>query len=214
MSGATSTVILPAREVASIEAAAEALRGGGIVGLPTETVYGIAVLPHAQFLQALVSTKRRSAEKGIALLVDSISQVEALAAVPILARTLADRFWPGPLTLVLAPLEGVALPELLYGPSGALGFRSPDHATPRTLAAQLGPIALTSANISGEPDALTVEDLLAAMGDAIALVLDGGRTAGGTPSTVVALDDEHDEPTILREGAIDRPTIMAALGKD
>ncbi|MDQ3552940.1 MAG: Sua5/YciO/YrdC/YwlC family protein, partial [Chloroflexota bacterium] len=91
--GAAPT-ILPASAAASIEAAIEALRAGGIVALPTETVYGLAVLPRAGPLATMLAAKRRPRDKGIALAVDSIAQVEGLAVLPAAARRLAERFWP------------------------------------------------------------------------------------------------------------------------
>lgn len=204
--------ILPASAAGSIETAIEALRAGAIVALPTETVYGLAVLPRAGPLATMLAAKRRPREKGIALAVDSIAQVEGLAVFPAAARRLAERFWPGPLTLVLTPKsERVQeLPEPLLGPSGALGFRLADHPVPRQLAARLGPIALTSANVSGGQDARTVDELVAALGDALSLVLDGGPVRGGVASTVVAIDGAGDV-TVLRAGALDAAEVLAAL---
>lgn len=192
--------ILPAAELDSVAAAIEALWAGGIVAIPTETVYGLAVLPHAAALAAMIRAKRRPGEKGIALIVDSLAQVEALAVMPETARRLAQRFWPGPLTLVLPPRDGVELPGPLYGATGALGFRLPDHPTPRSLAARLGPIAISSANVSGEPDSRTAGEVIAALGQSLALVLDGGRTRGGIPSTVMEVSPSG--LRVLREGAI------------
>lgn len=203
--------VLAAADPESIQAAAEALWATGIVGIPTETVYGLAVMPWREPLEALLRAKRRPAEKGIALLVGSLSQVEAIAEVVPVARTLAARFWPGPLTIVLQPRSNMAFPEALYGPTGGLGFRLPDHPVPRALSALTGPIALTSANTSGEPEALTAHQLVAAMGEALSLVIDGGLSQGGVPSTVV--ECQMDELRILRDGAIAAAEIHAALGR-
>ncbi|MBA2488167.1 MAG: L-threonylcarbamoyladenylate synthase [Candidatus Limnocylindrales bacterium] len=198
---------MPSDAPGAIGAAVEALWAGGIVGLPTETVYGLCVLPQDAALAAVISAKRRSEEKGIALMVDSMAQVEALAVLPDAARRLAEHFWPGPLTLVLSPLVGVALPDLLYGATGSLGFRMPDHPTPRALAARLGPVAVTSANISGQPEARSAAELIASVGHSLALVLDGGPARGGVPSTVVEFDTAG-QPRILRAGAIDAASIQ------
>lgn len=196
----------------SLEAALTALRTGGIVAVPTETVYGLAVLPHAGPLAAVLAAKRRPTDKGIALVVDSVAQVEGLAEMPLAARRLAERFWPGPLTIVLAPRAAgqQGLPDPLLGPTGALGFRLPDHAVPRYLAARLGPLALTSANLSGEPDARTAAEVGATFGPTLALVLDGGPVRGGIPSTVaeVAADGTV---TILRAGALEPAEVLGAL---
>lgn len=205
-------VILAAHAAHSLEAAVEALRGGGIVALPTETLYGLAVLPGAHPLAALLAAKRRPNDKGIALAVDSLAQVEALAQLPPIARRLAERFWPGPLTLVLAPRADLdrELPGPLLGPTGALGFRLPDHPVPRYLSARLGPVALTSANVSGGPDARTVEELVSAIGDALAIVLDGGPVSGGVASTVIAVA-AGGAATVLRTGALDPAEVLATL---
>lgn len=201
--------VLPADAPDALEAAIQVLWAGGIVGLPTETVYGLAVIPQPEPLASLLLAKRRPAEKGIALLVESMDQVEPLAEIGPAARRLAARWWPGPLTLVLSPRPGVDLPEPLYGASGTLAFRVPDHPVPRALAATLGPLALTSANVSGEPDATTAAQLVAAIGHSISLVLDGGSTPGGVPSTVVAFDPEG--ARVLREGALPAAEVLAAL---
>ncbi|CAN5791506.1 hypothetical protein BH24CHL8_BH24CHL8_00860 [soil metagenome] len=208
----TGPRVLPAAALDSLETAVSALRAGGIVAVPTETLYGLAVLPHVEPLAGVLAAKRRPADKGIALVVDSVAQVEALAELPPAARRLADRFWPGPLTLVLAPRADrrQELPGALLGPSGALGFRLPDHPVPRGLAARLGPLALTSANLSGEPDARTVAELSAAFGTALALVLDDGPVRGGVASTVAAVAGDG-AVTILRAGALDPAEVLAAL---
>lgn len=205
-------LILPAAAPEALEAAAEALRAGGIVAIPTETLYGLAVLPTEEPLAALLAAKKRPTEKGIALAVDSVAQVETLARLPSAARRLAGRFWPGPLTLVVAPREELdaELPGPLLGPTGALAFRLPDHPIPRHLAAHLGPIALTSANASGGPDTRTAADVVAAVGSGLALVLDGGPVLGGIASTVVAVDAAG-EVTVLRVGALDPDEVLATL---
>lgn len=205
-------LILPAAVQSSLEAAVEALRAGGIVVIPTETLYGLTVLPKAESLTALLVAKHRPTDKGIALAVDSVAQVEMLAQLPAVARRLAARFWPGPLTLVVAPRDDQhpELPGPLLGPSGALAFRLPDHPVPRYLAAHLGPLALTSANASGGPDARTVADVVAAVGGALALVLDDGPVRGGVASTVIAVGAAGDV-TVLRRGALDPEEVFATL---
>jgi L-threonylcarbamoyladenylate synthase len=196
-------VLVPASEPGAIDRAVAALRSGSIVGLPTETVYGVAVVPETAALARVIAAKGRAPEKGIAVLIDDPAQVEALVVVPGEARRLADRFWPGALTLVLELRPGVHLPTTLTGDGRRLGVRLPDHPVPRALARALGPIAVTSANRSGEPDALDADTLRDQLGGAIALILDGGRVSGtGTPSTVVSVDPTG-SLAILRAGAID-----------
>lgn len=204
-----SPVIVPASSVDALARAAAELNAGQVVGVPTETVYGLAVLPQAEPLERLVSAKRRSVDKGIALLVDSLDQVRQLAHVPAVAERLAAAFWPGPLTLVLPARPGASLPELLTGGRPTIGVRLPDHAVPRALARRLGPIATSSANVSGEPDATSADQVVASIGADVALVLDDGPVRGGVPSTVVACLDESG-PVILRAGALDAATIHRA----
>ncbi len=192
-----------ASDPASVGRAVAILREGGVVGIPTETVYGIAVLPLQAALGRLVAIKRRSPDKGIALLIDSVEQVRDVAVVPPAAEHLADRFWPGPLTLVLDIRPGIELPELLTGGRPTIALRLPDHPVPRSLCRRIGrPIATSSANISGEPDATTPEQLLATLGEELALIVDDGPVRGGVPSTVVAVSEREPEPLILRHGAL------------
>lgn len=204
--------VLAATDVEALVAAATAMEAGGIVGLPTETVYGLAVVPRPEALRAVIAVKGRSEEKGIAVLIDGIDQVAGLVALPDAAIRLAERFWPGPLTLILPLRQPVALPESLTGGRDSLGVRLPDHAVPRALARQLGPIAVTSANRSGEPEAHTVEALLESVGASLALVLDDGPVRGGVASTIVGFGD-GDDVLIVREGAIARDDIDATLAE-
>ncbi len=126
------------------------------------------------------------------------------------AHRLAATFWPGPLTLVLALRPGVVLPDGVTGGRSTLGVRLPDHPVPRALARRLGPLAVSSANVSGEPDARTAGELLAAVGDALAVVIDDGPVRGGVPSTVVAVSADG-SLTILRAGALDAATLERAI---
>ena len=193
--------VLSAHDPAALGAAAEALAGGGIVGLPTETVYGLAVLPREGPLASLLAAKGRSADKGIALLIDGLDQVDDLVLIPGAASELAGRFWPGALTLVLPLRPGALVPQVVTGGHRTLGIRLPDHPVPRALARRSGPLAVSSANRSGQPDARTAAELLVSVGDALALVLDDGPVRGGVPSTVVAVAADG-RLTILRAGAL------------
>lgn len=205
-----SPQVLPADAPGAIDAAIAVIAAGGIVGVPTETVYGLAVLPTERPLEALVAAKGRDPGKGIALLVDGLEQLTGVVQVPPAAVRLAERFWPGPLTLVLPIRAGLVLPELLTGGRTTLGVRVPDHAVPRALARHLGPLAVSSANRTGQPDALTAAELVEAVGDRARLVLDDGPVRGGRPSSVVGVTS--DAPIeVFREGALDRATIEAAL---
>jgi L-threonylcarbamoyladenylate synthase len=201
--------VLSSSDPGCLEAAALALDAGGIVGIPTETVYGLAVLPRPDALAALILAKRRPLDKGIALLVDDVDQVASLVRLSPPARRLAERFWPGALTLVLPLRQGVVLPDELTGGRGSLGVRLPDHRVPRALARRMGPLAVTSANRSGEPEAATAGALLTAVGESLALVVDDGPVRGGVPSSVVSVAADG-RLEVLRQGALRREDIEAA----
>ena len=189
--------------------AIELLRAGDIVALPTDTVYGIAAdlaLPDA--IERLFAAKRRPPEKAVALLVADADQAAVLAEVGPAARVLAARFWPGGLTLVMPRRPDAVLPAVLAA-GATVGLRMPDHPAPRALAAALGPLPTTSANLSGRPDARDAREIADQLGGSIALVLDGGPIRGGPASTVV--DCTGPRPLILRAGAIAPAAIARAL---
>jgi L-threonylcarbamoyladenylate synthase len=191
-------------------AAIDALRAGAVVALPTDTVYGLGVaLSTPGGIERLFHVKHRPPEKGIVLLVADASQAGQLATMTAAADVLAATFWPGGLTLVVEQRPEVDLPAVLTGGATTIGLRVPDHAAPRTLAAALGPLPVTSANVSGQPEASTAAEILALLGDDIELILDGGPARGGTPSTVV--DASVDRPRILRAGAVAAGRIAQAL---
>jgi L-threonylcarbamoyladenylate synthase len=207
-----SPEILDAGYPSAFERARRDLEAGRIVGIPTETVYGLAVLPDPVALALLVEAKRRSADKGIALLADSIAQVRRLATLTPVAEVQAKAFWPGALTLVLPQRADHPLPDLLTGGRPTIGVRLPNHPVPRALARILGPLAVSSANISGQPDSTTAQQVVASVGDEVALVLDDGPVRGGVPSTVVACPADG-EIQILRAGAITEADVRAAAQK-
>ena len=181
--------------------AVEALRSGGIVALPTDTVYGIAVaLETAGGIEALFAAKRRAPDKGIMLLLADAGQAPSIGDWPPAAAALAEAFWPGGLTVVVPQRPDRPLPGVLTGGTPTIGLRVPDHAAPRALAAAVGPLPTTSANISGLPEARDAAEILAQLGAVVALVLDGGVADGGPASTVV--DCTSERPAILRSGAI------------
>jgi L-threonylcarbamoyladenylate synthase len=182
------TDVLPPT-LAGIARAAELLRGGAIVAFPTDTVYGVAV-SQREHLPDVFALKRRPVEKRIPMLVADLSQT---TGADDRARILADRFWPGALTLVLP------------GQDASQAFRAPDHPVALDLIRIAGPIYATSANRSGEPDTLGADDVLIAFAtqqDELVAVLDGGVVPGGRASTV--LDLTVTPARILREGPITR----------
>jgi tRNA threonylcarbamoyl adenosine modification protein (Sua5/YciO/YrdC/YwlC family) len=174
-------------------------------------VYGVAALPTAAALERLIAAKERSPEKGIQLLIDSVGQVAGLVELNSGAERLAAAFWPGGLTIVLRRRADARLPAALGGGRPTIGLRLPDHEIPRALARRIGPIAASSANISGEPDATTAQRVLESLGAAVALIIDDGPVRGGTPSTVVDCSHPAEPPRVLREGAISSARILQAL---
>ncbi len=201
--------MLPDGDAARVEAV-DLLRAGGIVAVPTDTVYGIAAdmaLPDA--IERLFAAKQRPPEKAVAVLLADVDQAWELGVPSPAARVLGERFWPGGLTLVLRVQPGVVLPRVLAGGHPTIGVRVPDHDAPRALARALGPLPTTSANVSGLPDLRDALEIADRLGDALALVLDGGPISGGPASTVV--DCTLEWPSILREGAIPAGAIVAAL---
>ena len=206
-----SAPVILAADPAALERATEQLKTGAVIAIPTETVYGVCALPLAESVARLIQVKQRSVDKGIQLLVDSFDQVRALALVTPAAEQLAERVWPGGLTIVLERRSDVDLPELLGGGRPTLGLRLPDHYFPRSLARRLGPIAASSANVSGEPPATDAAVVERTLGDVLALIVDDGPVAGGTASTVVDCSSAAGSPRVLREGAISAADITAAL---
>ncbi len=197
-------------DAAGRAAAVEVLRAGGIVALPTDTVYGIAVaLDTPGGIERLFEVKERSPDKGIALLLADATQAWRVGVPTEAARRLGAAFWPGPLTLVLDRAPGVELPEILTGGMATIGLRVPDHATPRALAEAVGPLPTTSANLSGAADAFDAAAVLEQLGDRIDLVLDGGRSGGAAASTVV--DCTRDPVVILRDGVLGERRIREIL---
>jgi L-threonylcarbamoyladenylate synthase len=190
-----------------LEEAARQLLAGGVIALPTDTVYGIAALPHLPAATTrLFEVKRRRADVPIAVLcADGHQALDLATGVPADVHRIAERLWPGPLTLVLHRRDGLGYE--IGEPATTIGLRCPAHDLVRALAGMVGPLATTSANRHGEPTPLTGEDVAAALGEDIDLVIDGGR-CDGQPSTVV--DFTSGEPHVLRSGAIDAATLRAA----
>ncbi|MGZ6314755.1 MAG: L-threonylcarbamoyladenylate synthase [Candidatus Limnocylindrales bacterium] len=186
------------------------LRAGGIVAMPTDTVYGVGVALEARDgLERLFAAKDRPLDRAIVLLVAEVDQAASVGVMTPAARLLAERFWPGGLTLVLAQGPGARLPAALTGGAATIGVRLPDHDCPRALSRALGPLPVTSANLSGQPGARDALEVLAQLGSRVDLVLDGGSARGGVPSTVV--DCSGEAPWILRAGAIPREALASVL---
>jgi L-threonylcarbamoyladenylate synthase len=194
---------------ARVEAAAAALRRGGIVAYPTETFYGLGALARdGAAVARLARAKGRPDGKPLPLLAADRAQVEEVALLGPLAARLADAHWPGPLTLVLPARPGLA-PEIAAG-TATVGVRIPGSEVARALArAAGGAIVSTSANLSGEPPPRRAEELAPPLRGALDLVLDGGETPGGLPSTVVSV--EGDAVRLVRDGAVPFGAVLASL---
>ncbi len=184
------------------------LSGGGVVAFPTDTLYGLGALIHdAAAIERLFLAKDRQTGKAIPVLIASVDQLARVAAdVSEQVATLARAFWPGPLTLIVPRRED--LPAIL-GPDPTVGVRVPDHPVTLALLERAGPMAVTSANRSGEPGCRTAEEVERALAGRVDLVLDGGRTPGGIASTVA--NCAHGDLEILRQGPISLETLRAAL---
>jgi L-threonylcarbamoyladenylate synthase len=204
------TARIVADDAAGRSEAIRVLMAGGVVAVPTDTVYGLAAdrtAPGA--IQRLFVAKRRPVDRAVMLLLADAGQADDLAVWRPAARALATAFWPGALTLVLSQRPGTPLPSELTGGRPTIGVRLPDHPAPRALAAALGPLPMTSANVSGLPEASDAEEIRAQLGEAIDLILDGGPARGGSASTVV--DCSGEGTRILREGAIPVDSVAACL---
>jgi L-threonylcarbamoyladenylate synthase len=196
--------------------AVKVLRDGGIVALPTDTVYGIAVsLATPGGIERLFHVKQRPPDKAVMLLLDDGAQAAEAGLMTPAATALATACWPGGLTVVVPQRPDVRWPAALTGGSATIGLRVPDHDAPRALARAIGPLPTTSANVSGAPEASDAAGIVARLGAGIDLVLDGGSAHGGPASTIV--DCTGARPVILRAGAVspDRvAAILAAAGID
>jgi L-threonylcarbamoyladenylate synthase len=194
---------------AAASRAVDVLRAGEVVALPTDTVYGLAALPTIpRSTDRLFALKGRGTDMPIAVLCADAVQALGLAAPGALTdevRRIAERLWPGPLTLVLPRLPGLAYE--LGEPADTVGVRCPDHELVRTIAATAGPIATTSANRHREPPSPTAEGVAATFGPGLALVLDGGRCEA-PPSTVVAATGAAWR--VLRQGSVPLAQVTAA----
>ncbi|HKG56481.1 MAG TPA: L-threonylcarbamoyladenylate synthase [Candidatus Limnocylindrales bacterium] len=191
-------------------AAVRVLRDGGIVALPTDTVYGIGcALDTRGGIEALFAAKKRPPDRAIMLLLADAQQAWQLGVETAAARVLAERFWPGGMTLVLERRAAVTLPAVMTAGAPTVGLRVPAHDCPRALARHVGPFPVTSANRSGEPELQDAQAILSSLGGSVDLVVDGGPAAGGPASSVV--DCSRPRPRLIRAGAIDPGSLAVTL---
>jgi L-threonylcarbamoyladenylate synthase len=202
------TIVLKSDHPTAYNHAHDVLSHGGLVAFPTDTVYGLAALPFmAETVDRLYIVKGRSHQKAIAILVGEPGDLSKICQNPgELARILAQAFWPGPITLILPrhpdlPASISRLPTV--------GVRMPDHPVALALLRKTGPLAVTSANLSGRSSATSAAEVAEQLGGRVHLILDGGPAPGGIPSTVV--DCTGARPELLRPGPITLEEILRVL---
>jgi L-threonylcarbamoyladenylate synthase len=200
----------PVADPKTLEEAAAIIRAGGVVAIPTDTLYGLAADPFNDAAIARVfEAKGRSSDRALPLIAADAEQVATrLGLLPRMGRKLATEFWPGPLTLIISAPP--ALPAIVTAGSGKVGVRVPGHPTARALCrACRSPLTATSANVTDHPPTDDPDEVERTIGGRIDLLLDAGRTPGGPPSTVVDVTGE--KPQLVRRGAILWEQVLACV---
>jgi len=207
-----SATILPASDPNAIARAAEILRGGGLVAMPTETVYGLAGdAGNGQTVARLYAAKGRPSFNPLIAHVTGVAMAQRLVEIPPLARKLMDAFWPGPLTLVLPKREDAPISDLANAGLDTVAIRCPAHAAARALIEAVDrPLVAPSANPSGAVSPTRAAHVAEGLGEKIDLILDGGECPVGLESAVVAVTGET--ATLLRPGGLARERIEAITG--
>lgn len=202
------TKIISADHPNAIKRALELIRSGKLVAFPTDTVYGLGAQAFSlQAIQKLFQVKNREPNRAIPILLGGLDQLDLVTvSMGYMALRLAEVFWPGPLTLVVP--RHPSLPDII-APGNTIGIRMPDHPLALSLLGMSGPLATTSANLSGASSPQTAQEVRTQLNRRIPLILDGGRTPGGVPSTVVSCTDK--EPVVLRPGPIRMDDLLRAL---
>jgi L-threonylcarbamoyladenylate synthase len=205
---ALKTEVFKSNHPLLFQKALNVLQDGGLVAFPTDTVYGVGALAFdGKAVESIYVAKDRPLEKAIPILIGDAVDLEKVGVnIPHTARKLATRFWPGPLT-ILVP-KRVDLPEAVSA-TETVGVRVPDNEVARELLRAAGPMAVTSANISGAQSPVTAQEVYEQLARRIALIIDGGRAPGGVPSTLV--DCTLPELKILRQGPISLEELHSAL---
>lgn len=201
---------LGAAEEAVVGEVVRIVRAGGVIAMPTDSVYGLGAYAFDEAaVRRVCSIKGREEGKPILVLIADRSHLDRLVArVPFSAAVLMDRFWPGPLTLVLPASQRV--PAALTGGMGTVGVRIPAHPLLLKLLRVTGPLTGTSANRSGQSPARTAEEVEQSLGAEVDLILDGGPASVTRPSTVV---EAGETVRVLREGAVERASLEAVLAR-
>ena len=202
------TQVLPGDDPNAIARALEVLKNGGLVAFPTDTVYGLgARVQDPKTIKRIYRVKSREETKAIPVLLSSAAEIAKVARnIPPNADYLATRFWPGPLTIIVWGRSDLTQE---FSSDKTIGVRVPDQRLALALLTVAGPMAVTSANLSGEANLCTAEEVYEALKGRIELILDGGKTLGGKPSTVV--DCTRAMPRVLRAGPITEEEIISVL---
>jgi L-threonylcarbamoyladenylate synthase len=202
------TLILPITDSNSLAHALDVLSGGGMVAFPTDTVYGLGAMAFdAAAVSAIYLAKGRGQEKAIPILISDLDLIHRVSSgVSDMAVKLGKKFWPGPLTIVVP--RHPSIPDVV-SPLKTVGVRIPNLNVTRELLRLTGPLAVTSANLSNQTSPSTAKGVNAQLNGRIPLILDGGVTPGGIPSTVV--DCTGEVPVVVRPGPISIEEILAAL---
>ena len=192
----------------AIEEAIDVIRRKGVVAFPTDTLYGLGADSFCvEAVQRVFQIKGRSGDMALPILIGRIQDLEQVAVdIPDPAWPLIQHFWPGPLTLIFKATPQV--PRIVRGGKDSIAVRMPNHPIPLALMRELGsPITGTSANPSGEPDPVSIEDVRRLLGDKVDYIVEGGPPVAGIPSTIVDLTQSS--PRIVRPGAVRYHSLQA-----
>jgi len=204
------TQILPATSRKAIRKAVHLLRGGDVVAFPTDTVYGVGANAFERFaVRQIFEIKQRPLNKSLPIFIYQIDDLNQVARnIPYQAWPLLQKFWPGALTVVL--LKNSALPDDVTSGQDTVAIRIPDHPVCLDLVIRTGrPLAVTSANLSGQPTLTTAQGVAQQLGKDLPLVLDGGPSSTTQPSTIIDLSNTP--PRLLRQGSINVAVLQAFL---
>jgi tRNA threonylcarbamoyl adenosine modification protein (Sua5/YciO/YrdC/YwlC family) len=201
-------------EASLVSYVAERIRSGQVLGMPTDTFYGLAADPfNLRSVELIYKVKSRMKNKALSLLVESADQAEELALAPERFHALARKYWPGPLTIIMKAAP--RLPLKVTANTGNVALRVPAAEIPLAVLKAAGlPVTATSANLSGHAECTTAECVRTQLGDVIPIIVDGGPSPREVPSTIVDLTDESVGWRIQREGAISAQEINDYLTQE
>ena len=202
-------------EASLVSYVADKIRGGAVVGMPTDTFYGLAVDPfNLRAVDRIYEIKTRSRHKPLSLIIESVDQASELAwPVPETFFLLARRFWPGPLTIIVK--ADPKLPLKVTANTGNVALRVPAAEVPLAIVRAFGqPITATSANLHGASECTSAQEVRDQLGDCVPLIVDGGASPRDMPSTIVDLTSEDGSWRMLRRGAIPAEQIVELLGQE